>query len=704
MRLYLTYCSGQKDESLISSGERVPPGRLYTSQRIQKFIEGCTNQKAYWAIFSDKYGIWFPNEVHEWYEKHPDDVTNAEFVRLVLQSVNKLRKYDVFFYADKNDPKFHPLYKQLIDELRARCIPVTIFDNLSQITQDQSVITYQPSDKILFLTICSFGKSTEGFPPIPGPCSFTERVNTDFSNQIVLRRRTVLNFLKKGKIIFNQADQKNHDFNAQLLNGTGMEFGGQDSSYYLPALWRYDGRFYVGLGSHGKKGIFTSPHHFLILSGLYGIVTPDELIQCYSVPLYEGDPVQKVWTEGKFLTKALSDYLTKHNILRIFDFTGIQYYRDLLDWKYLKKMNPEVDVLHAFSTQGGGENALRPFGKLIGDELLLLKEEELLAITPEKQYDEVYFRAIYQPWPDKPGDSKLPSDANILDLNYITDLDSQNILKSAEHETTRCVNSAYNPEDAGSTILWHYSKGLERMMHHICAVRVRRYLLRKYKNENEIMKALPYRDLTLKSLALASKDSNEYQLMLGDWIHLQENLQKAAPNLIAKDIQKFLTTEYGSNFNILVRVCSILKDYRNPATHRKIYPLDQALVIRNKIVVQLNDVIHTFYRNRIWIEKLAKSTDLVDRINAIKSLQIISENWCVENLIELLNDPTPVGRRESAEALGAIGNPKALAPLKSHDNDPDKGVRFSVKAAIRKIEEENQKTPLSPQSFHQPFS
>lgn len=694
MRLYLTYCSGQKDESLISSGERVSPGRLYTSPRIQQFIKVCTNQKVYWAIFSDKYGIWFPNEVHEWYDKHPDEVTNAEFVRLVLQSVNKLRKYDVFFYANENDPKFHSLYNQLIDELRTRCIPVTIFDDLSLITQDKSIITYQPSDKILFLTICSFRKSTEGFPPIPGPRAFKERINADFSHQIVLRRQKVLNLLKKGKIIFNQADQKNHDFNDQLLNGTGVEFGGQDSAYYLPALWRYDGRFYDGLGSHGKKGLFASPHHFLILSGLYGVVTPDELIQCYSVPLYEGDPVQKVWTEGKFLTEALSDYITKHNILRIFDFTGIQYYRDLLDWKYLKKMNPEVDVLHAFSTQGAGDNALRPFGKLIGDELHLLNEDELLAITPEKKYDDVYLRAIYQPWPDKPGDSKLPADANILDLDYITDLDSQNILKSAEHETMRCVNSAYNPEDTGSTILWHYSKGLERMMHHICAVRVGRYLLRKYK-KNEIINALPYKDYTLKNLALASKDSNENQLMLGDWVYLQENLQKAAPNLIAKDIQKFLIVEYGSDFNILVRVCSRLKDYRNPATHRKIYPLNQALVIRNKIVSELNDVIRMFYRNRIWIENLAKSTDLVDRVDAIKSLQIISEDWCVENLIRLLNDLSPVAKRESAEALGAIGNPKALAPLKSLINDPDTGVQFSVNAAIRKIEGENQKTSLS---------
>lgn len=697
MKLYVTYCSGQKDESLISSGEKVFPDRLYTSPRIQEFIQTCREKSAYWAIFSDKYGIWFPNETHEWYDKHPDEIMDAEFGRLILQSVKKLKNYDVFFYGNTEDPKFHPRYIQLIDHLRARCIPVTIFSDLSLIQQEKVDIVYEPSDRILFLAICSFGKSIEGFSSIPGPRAFRERINPDFSEQIVERRQMALNLVRDGKVIFNRANQRDHEFNTELLKGNGVEFGGTDTAYYLPALWRYDGRFYTALGSHGKKAILASPHHFLILSGLYGIVTPDEFIQCYSVPLYEGDPVQKVWTDGKFLSKALSAYLVKYNIQRIFDFTGIQYYHDLIDWDYLKKNNPGVEILHAFSTQGAGDNALRPFGEIIGNVLVFFNENELLSITPEQQFDDVYFRAIHQPWPDRPGDSKLPAEAIILHLEYVTDSDPGNILDSAEHETSRCVNSAYNPADAGSTILWHYSKGFERMMHHICAARVGRYLLRKYKNKEEIIRRLPqeikfrYKKsyITIRKLALASTDSHENQLMLGDWANLSKDFEKAPSNIIVNDIQRFLMIEYGSKFDKLVRVCSELKDHRNPPTHSEIYSLDKALPIRDRIVTELNDVIQAFYQDRVWIEKLAKSEDLLDRLSAIKSFQNIAENWSVETLIKFLDDPSPKARRESAEALGNIGNLKALDSLKSHSNDSNTGVKFSINEAIRKIERQN---------------
>ena len=32
-----------------------------------------------WAIFSDKYGVWFSNGLHEWYEKNPNKITEEEF-------------------------------------------------------------------------------------------------------------------------------------------------------------------------------------------------------------------------------------------------------------------------------------------------------------------------------------------------------------------------------------------------------------------------------------------------------------------------------------------------------------------------------------------------------------------------------------------------------------------------------------------------
>ena len=36
-----------------------------------------------WAIFSDLYGVWFPDVRHPWYEKNPATVTESEFRGLV---------------------------------------------------------------------------------------------------------------------------------------------------------------------------------------------------------------------------------------------------------------------------------------------------------------------------------------------------------------------------------------------------------------------------------------------------------------------------------------------------------------------------------------------------------------------------------------------------------------------------------------------
>jgi len=31
----------------------------------------CKEKRVEWAIFSNLYGVWFPNVEHEWYEKNP---------------------------------------------------------------------------------------------------------------------------------------------------------------------------------------------------------------------------------------------------------------------------------------------------------------------------------------------------------------------------------------------------------------------------------------------------------------------------------------------------------------------------------------------------------------------------------------------------------------------------------------------------------
>lgn len=114
MKIFLTHCSAKKDDSLRNTGKQVTPDKLYTAKPTQRFMNRCKNQNVNWAIFSDKYGVWFPHEKHEWYEKNPNTVAQEEFNKLINDFENKLKNYgEIYFYH--NPGRFHRLYKKLLD-------------------------------------------------------------------------------------------------------------------------------------------------------------------------------------------------------------------------------------------------------------------------------------------------------------------------------------------------------------------------------------------------------------------------------------------------------------------------------------------------------------------------------------------------------------------------------------------------------------
>ncbi len=131
-RIYVTYCSGKKDDSLRGTGKRVTPDKLYISERIQRFIKKCKEKGVEWAIFSDKYGIVFPDDEIAWYDKHPSKVKPGEFKFLVNNFIERLSGYDeIWFYY--NPGRFHEVYRRLIEEVKSRGLNVRLFSHLSEI-------------------------------------------------------------------------------------------------------------------------------------------------------------------------------------------------------------------------------------------------------------------------------------------------------------------------------------------------------------------------------------------------------------------------------------------------------------------------------------------------------------------------------------------------------------------------------------------
>lgn len=91
---------------------KITPDKLYTATAIQRFISKCKNKGVNWAIFSNKYGVWFSNIKHVWYEKNPNKVTEEEFSQLVTKFNNSLGRFDeIYFYH--NPGKFYKLTRGL---------------------------------------------------------------------------------------------------------------------------------------------------------------------------------------------------------------------------------------------------------------------------------------------------------------------------------------------------------------------------------------------------------------------------------------------------------------------------------------------------------------------------------------------------------------------------------------------------------------
>ena len=48
---------------ILRKQEKVTPDKLYVATKTQRFIKLCIENEVKWAIFSDKYGIWFSNGI-----------------------------------------------------------------------------------------------------------------------------------------------------------------------------------------------------------------------------------------------------------------------------------------------------------------------------------------------------------------------------------------------------------------------------------------------------------------------------------------------------------------------------------------------------------------------------------------------------------------------------------------------------------------
>ena len=276
---------------------------------------------------------------------------------------------------------------------------------------------YSPSSKVLFLSICSLTKAGGGNHEYDAGEAIASELAPRLAGKLLWRREEVRKLVgETTDVTWQGVALPELEYNRRLARGP--DFGGDREARYRPAVERYDGRFFLGLGPDRADALRASPHHLLLLSGLYGVLRPFEPIQLYSCPL--DSRVARLWRENEVLTDVVSTYVVERSIERIIDLTAVDAYRRLIDWEEVSGYG--VEVLHCFHVMGAGDYALIPFGQTLRGRLLGMPEGELLGLEPETRMEGIVFRALPAPgsgFPDEAAITASQVEEDIVEAHVI---------------------------------------------------------------------------------------------------------------------------------------------------------------------------------------------------------------------------------------------------------------------------------------------
>ena len=257
---------------------------------------------------------------------------------------------------------------------------------------ENSIMVHRPLSKVLFVSICSLTKAGGGHHDYAADEAIAPKLTERLAKKLVWQRERIRRLVRETpEVTWQGVALPELEYNRHLVRGP--DFGGDSQASYRPAVQRYEGRFFLGLGSDREDAIRASSHHMLLLSGLYGVLRPFEPIQLYSCPLTAS--VAKLWRDDDILTEVLSSYVVERSIERIVDLTAVGAYRGLVDWREVSGYGAQV--LHCFHAMGAGDYALIPFAKALRSRLLGMSEGELLSLEPDHWMDGIAFRALPAP-------------------------------------------------------------------------------------------------------------------------------------------------------------------------------------------------------------------------------------------------------------------------------------------------------------------
>ena len=231
--------------------------------------------------------------------------------------------------------------------------------------------------KVLMVTIGSNNKTEDECLPYATDGSVANRLQYGpEAKSLLKRRREVLAPILNESLHRDGKPLHESLYNTGLVEGP--DFGGKaQAGCYLPAVLRFDGRFYRALGNAQRLSLAKqqSRGELLIVSTLYGLLTAAEPIQRYNLDIDEVDTLGQPWTKDGLLTEVLCAYIKYQRITCVLDLTATTRFRQLIDWNRVRRA---VDkLLHCHGRQIAGDASLLALGDLARKLLSEWSPEEL---------------------------------------------------------------------------------------------------------------------------------------------------------------------------------------------------------------------------------------------------------------------------------------------------------------------------------------
>ena len=246
----------------------------------------------------------------------------------------------------------------------------------------------------LILVACSRTKQKGGQTPFNGPSPAGWLPQRGLRQRMISKRSFVYSLLHDARLAdgFERGGNRAHQTHNFGLKH-GPDLGGTsvvgEGGVYLPASERYEGRVYGPVTRPAWDALAQNKDRvrILIMSGLYGLIEPDEWIQNYDVHLTDtdennGNSVSSMWSE--LFTESIDTYI-KHAYrgrkVRIFDFLCDKHYVDAVQWHALSR---DCSVFHLASPTEEDVELLPPAGLILNSFLLDLNKMENVERDEEK--------------------------------------------------------------------------------------------------------------------------------------------------------------------------------------------------------------------------------------------------------------------------------------------------------------------------------